>query len=315
MLPDLNAYKFTQLIAEVSEEDVDRTISVLRKQQSEWCSVDQAAQTGDNVTINFYAQVGEKVFDGKSMRVELNSDDMVSGFEEGLVGVSVGDKLPIELEFAADHFQTDVAGKKVVFDVEVLQVETLALPDLDVDFIRSNGIESGKVEMLRHVIRSNMETHLQKVIRMKNTLNILADILKRHPVEVPQCLLDEEITRLTCDPCEEVEEAESFKHDLDPAMFTELAHKRVARSLMISKLASANGIELDEEEVRARLEDLVEEYNQKEKIIEWFYDDEVRLAGVKADVLGEQVADWILETTQAKKVRTTYSEMMDFSGI
>ena len=309
--PDLSIYNFTQLFAEVTEEDVDHTLSVLRRQQADWCSVDQPASTGDKVTINCYAKVGERVFDGKEMRVEL-TDDMVTGFEKGLIGTAVGDQLPIEINFSSDHYQADVAGKAVVFDVEVVRIESLVLPELDADFIRSNGIESGKIDAMRSVIQRNMDMHLQKIIRLKNTLIIFSEILKDNPIDLPQSLLEEELKRLTCDPCEEVEGVESFKHDIDPAMFADLAYTRVARSLMVSKLAQIKEVLLDEDDVRARVEDLVAEYPQKEKIIDWFYGDEIRLAGIKSDVLSEQVADLILEEAQATKIKTTYAEMTKF---
>ncbi len=309
-LPDLKAFKFTQLVAEVSKEDVDRTLFAMRRQQAKWCSVDRSAQAGDSVIINYFAQVGEKVFKGKAMRIELNGDDMVTGFENGLTGVSAAKKLPLSLEFPEDHYQQEVAGKTVVFDVEVVRVEAMVLPELDTEFITSHGIENGEIETFRRVIQYNMNVHLQKNIRIKNTLVLMIEILKANPVDVPQFLLREEVTRLTCDPCQEVEGMDSFKNEMDPAMFTELAYNRVARSLIVSELASANGIELDTEEVNSRLESLVEEYSDKERIITWFYDDKVRMAGIESDVLGEQVADWILENTQAEKVTTTYSEMM-----
>ncbi|MES0326579.1 MAG: trigger factor [Gammaproteobacteria bacterium] len=312
-LPKLETYNFTQLVAQVAEEDVDRTLSVLRRQQAEWCSVDRPARAGDSVIINCYAKVGERVFDGKSMRVEL-TDDVVTGFEKALVGVVVGEKLPIEINFSADHYQADVAGKAVVFDVEVLQIEALVLPELDADFIRSSGIESGEIAAMRSVIRRNMDTHLQKTIRLKNTLTIFSEILKDNPIDSPQPLIEEELKRLTCDPCEEVEGVESFKHDIDPAMFTDLAYTRVARSLLVDELAKVKGVVLDEQEVRARVEDLVAEYPQKEKIIDWFYGNKVRLAGIKSDVLGEQVADLILKNTQPTIIQTSYAAMMNFGG-
>lgn len=313
-LPDLEKYNFTQLVAEVTDEEVEHTLSVLRRQQAKWCSVEQPAQAGDSVIINCYAKVGERIFDGKGMRVELVEDDMVEGFERGLVGVTAGEKLPIEINFSEDHYQTDVAGKTVMFDVEVLSVESLSIPELDEHFIKSSGIESGEKETMRAVVRQNMDDHLQKIIRLKNTLTIFKEILKDYPIDLPASLLEDELKRLTCDPCEEVEGVESFKHDIDPAMFTDLAHTRVARSLLVSEFAKAKGISLDENEVRARVEDLVEEYPQKEKIIEWFYGDETHLAGIRSDVLGEQVADFILSEAKAEKITTSYAEMMNFSG-
>ena len=97
-------------------------------------------------------------------------------------------------------------------------------------------------------------------------------------------------------------------------MFTDLAYTRVARSLLVSELANVKNISLDEEDVRARVNDLVAEYPQKEKIFDWFYGDEARLAGIKSDVLGGQVADLILKETKATKVKITYAEMMDFGA-
>ena len=312
-LPDLDKYNFTQLVAEVTDEEIENTLLVLRRQQAKWCSIERPAQAGDSVIVNCYAKIGERVFDGKEMRVELVEDDMVEGFEKALIGVTVGEKLPVEINFSEDHYQTDVAGKSVMFDVEVLGVESLIVPELDEHFIKSSGVESGDKEVMRSVVRKNMEGHLQKIIRLKNTLAIFNEILKDNPVSLPTSLLNEELKRLTCDPCEEVEGVESFKHDIDPSMFTDLAHTRVARSLLVSEFARVKGVFLDENEVRARVEDLVEEYPQKEKIIEWFYGDEVNLSGVQSDVLGEQVADLILSEVQAEKITTSYTEMMSFS--
>ena len=312
---NLESYNFTRLIAEVSDEDVNRTLLILRRQQADWSKLDSAAQLGDRVTINCYAKLGDRVFDSKGMRVEISDDDDANGFEQGLKGVSAGEKLPIEINFDNDHYQADIAGKTAVFNVEVIAVESLVLPELDADFIRSNGIESGEVEAMRNVIHRNMHSHLQKTIRLKNTLNLFADILNDHPVEVPKAMLDEELIRVTCDPCEEVEGVESFKHDIDPGMFVDLAYTRVARGLMAAELARQRNVELDEAEVRLRLEDLVAEYPQQEKIIEWFYDDAVRLAGIVSDVLGEQVANQILDEMKAEKITTSYVEMMDFKSV
>lgn len=312
-LPDLKPYKFTKLVAEVDAEDVSRSISVLRHQLADWSPVDQRSQSGDSVIINYFAQHGDRVFNGRAMRVELNGTEVLPGFESSLIGVSAGDKLSIDIDFPDDHYQADVAGKTVVFDIEVLQVEGVFLPELDIEFIKSQGIASGEVDDLRAAIHHNMERHLQKVVRMKNTLNVFGEILKTSPVYVPQALVDEEVTRLVCDPCEEVEGVESFKHEMDPANFTNLAYKRIARGLMASEIARQRDIELDTGEVRERLEDLVSEYSDKERIIEWFYDDRTRLASIESDVLCELVADWILDNMKVETVTTSYAAMMQLS--
>lgn len=311
---DMKSYKFVKLVATLSDDDVNRSISVLRQQQANWGLVERPSQTGDSVIINYFAKHGERVFDGKSMRVELDGYDVLPGFESGLTGVSAGEKLSLDVDFPEQHYQADVAGKTVVFEIEVLQVEALVLPELDTTFIKNHGVVSGKLEDFREVIHQNMDAHLQKIVRMKNTLTILGDILKENPVDVPQALIDEEVTRLTCDPCEEVEGVDSFKHDMDPANFTELARNRIARSLIATEIASANNIELDVEEVSLRLDDLVSEYADKERITAWFYEDKTRLASIEADVLAEQVTDFILENMEIEKVMTSYSAMMELTG-
>jgi len=70
-LPDLDKYNFTQLVAEVTDEEIENTLLVLRRQQAKWCSIERPAQAGDSVIVNCYAKIGERVFDGKEMRVEL----------------------------------------------------------------------------------------------------------------------------------------------------------------------------------------------------------------------------------------------------
>lgn len=314
-LPDLKSYKFTRLVAGVCAEDVDSTITVLRQQQSNWSAVERPAQTGDSVIINYFARHGERVFDGKSMRVELDGNDVIPGFESGMQGACAGEQLLLDIYFPEDHYQADIAGQTVKFSIEVVQVEANLLPELDTAFIKSQGIESGKLEDLKEVIHLNMDSHLQRVVRMKNTLTVFDEILETNPVDVPQALVDEEVKRLICDPCEEIEGVDSFKHDLDPANFTQLAYNRIARTLLATEIACAYSIELDTEEVRIRLEDLVSEYSDNNRVIEWFYEDRIRLASIESDVLGEQVVDWIFENSEVEDVTTSYRAMMMLTDI
>jgi len=314
-LPDLKTYEFSQLVASIQQQDIDRTLLSLQRQLQEWKIVDRASLPGDSVIINYQAQNMGKAFAGKAMRVELTdtANDSFQGFEKGLTGVAAGQKTTIDITFPEDNYPESVAGKTIVFDVEVLQVEAEILPEIDSEFAKSHSIADGSIESLRRTIGQNMDTHLQKVIRMKNTLNLFSEILTNHPVDsIPETLVNQEIQRQVCDPCEEVEGVESYQRAMDPADFTELAQNRVKRSLLIYELAREFKITPDSNEIRLRLEDLVEEYPEKERIIDWFYQDKLRLAGIESDVLGEQVADWIFENFKTRQVETTYAALMDF---
>src|SRR3990167_4419139 len=130
VLPDIEKVNVSltgieKLAVEVTEEDVGRVVEQLQKQYTKWTLVDRPAQWKDRLVINFSADYeGKPDTESKTQNfpLELGSQTMLPHFEEGLLGVKVGDEKTLKLTFPADFERAESAGKPVEFAVEVKQV-------------------------------------------------------------------------------------------------------------------------------------------------------------------------------------------------
>ncbi|MDO4746074.1 MAG: trigger factor [Bacillota bacterium] len=95
---------------------------------------------GDTVNIDYVGKKDGKKFDGGSAEgydLELGSDSFIDGFEDGLVGSKVGDKVKLELTFPEDYGEADLAGEDVSFAVTINSATRNVVPDYDLDFVQN----------------------------------------------------------------------------------------------------------------------------------------------------------------------------------
>ena len=101
-------------------------------------------ENGDIAVIDFEGFKDGVPFDGgkgEDFELEIGSNSFIPGFEEGMIGMSLGETKDLELTFPSEYHAADLAGKDVVFKVTVKEIETKVLPELDKDFFDDLGME------------------------------------------------------------------------------------------------------------------------------------------------------------------------------
>lgn len=84
--------------------------------------MNRAAQDGDTVNIDYVGKLDGVAFDGgtaSGQNLVLGSHSYIDGFEDGLVGVTPGETVDLNLTFPENYGAADLAGKAVVFTVTV----------------------------------------------------------------------------------------------------------------------------------------------------------------------------------------------------
>ena len=160
----MSKVSYTNFLCEITDEDLDNTVTNLQKRLSQWEPKDDISKSGDQVKINFIGKIEGEEFEGGTANdfvVELGSKSMIEGFEDGLIGLKKGDKKILELEFPSDYGKSELAGKPVNFETEVNEVLAPKLPDLDTEFFKSAGIEAENVESFKKEVRTKLEEDLE----------------------------------------------------------------------------------------------------------------------------------------------------------
>ena len=184
----------------VKEGDVAKIIEHLRKQRATFKEVSRGAKKGDRVEINFTGKLKNVVRDklcSKNFPLVLGEGNLIPGFEDKLIGVKKGDKTSFKIKFPKDYFDKEYALAEVDFDVEVLDIKEVILPEVDKAFAESFGRKSR--EDLEKSIDENLQKEIEQNYQNKLEQEVIEKILPNLEVEIPQVLIDNEIKRLVED--------------------------------------------------------------------------------------------------------------------
>lgn len=315
-LQDVNQLEVQRPLASVNDSDVDAMIEKLRSQHKKWHEVERAAQEHDRITITFSGSAdGENFTDGKveNYSVEIGSNQMISGFEDNLIGLAPGSNKIFTVSFPENYGNAKLAGKAAEFDVDAVKVEEPTLPEIDEAFIKAYGIEDGTLDAFRSDVRNTMERELEQALRGKLKNAVMDALYQTIQVTIPNSLVDEEVENLM-KPYKENAKKKKIKLEdlqLPRDIFEEQAKRRVALGLILGEVIQQNSIKLDDGKVRSVIEDMSKSYERPQDVIDWYYADEKRLNDVQQMVLEDQAVDWLLAQAKVTDQSMNFSDVMD----
>jgi trigger factor len=314
VLMPLETLEVKRFVSEVTDQDADAMVQRLREQRKTWQDVARPAAEGDRVVISFEGFLGEENFtDGKvdGFPLVLGAKQMIPGFEDKLVGAETGGKLDFELEFPADYPAEKLAGKTARFSVDVTKVEESVLPEVDAEFVKLFGVESGEVEAFRADIKTNMEREMRRALQTRTKTSVMDALHKSNTFTLPQALIKDELEDLV-KPYRE--EARNRKQPLDEAKLKErlqvLANRRVALALVLGKIIDAYNLAVDPGRVRATVNDLAMSYESPEEVVNWYYAERGRLREIENVVMEDQIVDLVLEKAKVTEEQIGFQDLM-----
>jgi trigger factor len=313
-LADLGKVKVSRPVADVTPEDVEKMISVLRDQQATFTVAEKAAEDGDQVNIDFVGTHKKEEFAGGSAEGQdlvLGSNSMIPGFEDGLIGVSAGDETVLKLKFPKDYHSEELKGKAVQFAVKVHSVSEKQMPEMDDDFFKLYGVEAGGEEKFREDIEANMERELRNAIRTKVKNRVMDQLFSLNKVDVPAALISNEITQLKQQMVQQFGGGQQIDLSMLPDdMFKEKAERRAALGVIVSEVVKVEELTPDADQVRARVDEIASTYEQPQEVVDYYYSKPELLSSVEAVVLEDQVTELVLSKAKVKEEAQPYDEVV-----
>ncbi len=182
----------------VTEEMIQSRIDADRRKQRTIDEVTgRALKNGDTAELDYAGTVDGVAFDGgtaEAQELVIGSHSFISGFEEQMVGMEIGEERDLNVTFPEDYASKDLAGKDAVFHVKLLGIKEEKLPELNDDFVQDIS-EFDTVEEYRENIRRDLEKKVTDQNRML-VLSAMADILaSENEVDIPEALLSGMVER------------------------------------------------------------------------------------------------------------------------
>ncbi|MTW20930.1 trigger factor [Allochromatium palmeri] len=298
-------------VSELADSDLDDMMQRLRKQHQTWEPVERAAQLGDQLSIDFVGTVDGEAFEGGTLndfKLELGSGRLIPGFEEGLIGATVGETRVLDLTFPDPYQAEHLAGKPVRFEVTLESITEPCLPEIDAEFVKNFGVEDGDVERFKADVRRNMERELKERLTARTKERVMDMLHEANPVELPKALIQSEMRTMA----EQMRQAlGGGQMQLPPEMFESGAKRRVALGLILGQVIRDNDIKADPARVLETVERMAASYEHPQQVVDYYYGDAERLSSIQGLVMEEQVVDLMLEQAQVEDEPMTFAQLTE----
>jgi trigger factor len=254
---------------EVTKEEVDAVMEQLRRQHGTWEPVERAADFDDLVTLDVESQVEGKPFinqQGVQYQIIKDQPAPAPGFAEQLAGMNGGEEKEFTLQLPDDFSRAELAGKEAKFKVKIAEIKQPRLPELNNEFARLVSPELKTLASLRKRVRENLRLRAEQKTKEDFEEKLVDAVVDLSQVEFPPVLVDMEVDRLIEQQARWLQAGgggmeeylsrvgkteEGLREELRPA-----ATKRVARSLVLGKVAEEEKIAVGDVEIEAELKNI-----------------------------------------------------------
>ena len=317
VIGDISSAQVTQYQTELSEQEVDNTLELLRKQRVVYQarSSELPAQTDDQVTIDFVGTLDGVEFSGgkaDDFKFVIGQGQMLPEFEAAAIALAVGQERVFPLTFPIDYHGKDVAGKTVEFKIVMKQVEYPILPEINDDFAASLGIAEGGVTQVRAEISKNLAREIArrtKGLLKKQAMDILSNACA---FDLPAFLVSQEEERLIEMARQDLEQRgvpNAKDAPIPEGMFTPQAKERVKLGLILNSLVKEHGLKASPEQIQSEIEDQAASYDDPQEVTRWYYSDPARLSDIESIVMESNVVKYVMEKATVIDKNVTFAEL------
>ncbi|MFZ9338770.1 MAG: trigger factor [Limnohabitans sp.] len=318
VIKDLSQVDVETLQAHVTDEAIDKTVEILRKQKRTFAqrAMDAAAATDDRVTVDFIGKIDGEPFDGgraEDYQFVVGEGQMLKEFEEAVVGMKVGESKTFPLSFPEDYQGRDVAGKTADFMVTLKKLEATHLPEVTNELAKSLGVADATVEALRADIRKNLEREVKYRLLGRNKQAALDALVAQAELDLPNSIVQSELDRMAQGAREELKQRgikDADKAPIPEEVFRPQAERRVRMGLVVSEVVRMHNLHATPDQIKAHVEELAASYEKPAEVIRWYYSDNRRMAEVEAIVIENNVTNYVLSLVKPKVKEVSFDELM-----
>ncbi len=266
-LKSFEKFKATNFTVKIEDKIIDEKLIEIANQNKQFEDKDEndKAISGDQVTFDYSATVDDKKFegsDGKGVQLELGKDLFLKGFDKQLTGVKKGDTKVLFATLPTNHPKKELANKKTKFECKILNVKKPKLNKIDDNFAKLMGAKD--LKDLKSLIEKQISSQYSQALNSITKKEILDQIEKNHEVDLPQNLVDQEVSIMTKNLKPEEKERHKFNNE-------KLAKSRIKLGLLLNEYGEKNDLKVSDDEVRNEIQKQIKGMPGQEKMVLDYY--------------------------------------------
>ena len=316
---DFGKISLVKLTAEIPDKDVEESMKRLAEQQTVFSVEDsRVAATGDQVVMNFIGKIDGEVFDGGSadgMELELGSGRFIPGFEEQLIGAKAGDKKEVNVTFPDDYQAESLKSKAAAFDVEITEVRTPAVVEINDEFATTMGADN--LDALKSMVRDQIVNEYTQVSRGRLKRELLDQLADEANFEVPPSMLEEEFESIW-KQLEEAKEKDQLDEDDKGKSDDELrgryraiAARRIRLGLLLSDIGRANNLTVSQDDLNRAMAEKAQRFpGQEAMVMKYYQENSEAMQELQAPIFEEKIIDYVLELATVTERAVSTEELL-----
>ena len=291
----------------VSGQEVDEEIDRVRRQNARKVDItDRPAQDKDITNIDFEGFVDDVPFEGgkgEGYSLTLGSGSFIPGFEDQIIGHSIGDEFDVNVTFPEDYHSEDLKGKAAVFKCKLNGIQEEQLPELDDEYV-SDISDFETVDEYKASIREKITERKEKQAKTKTENAAIEKLMETSKMDIPASMIENQ-QHAMLDEFKQQLAMQGMNFDMysqytginEELMLEQVkseAEKRVKSRLVLEAVVKAENIVASDEDLDKKLEEMASMYKMDvEKLKEIIGDKEKE--AIKNDIAVEKAADVLVE--------------------
>ena len=302
-LKTLDSIKFTDYEINVSENEIDKRINDISKNQNNFKDKDGISQEGDLIVFNYEATVDNKTFEGgqgKNTQIILGKDLFIKGFDKQLIGVKKNQTKEVVTSLPENYPKKELSNKKALFKCRILNIKKPIPVEINDEFAKNLGAKD--LEDLKNLVKKQIQAQYKMSLDSLSKENILNQLEKLHEVELPDNLVQQELAIIS---------QGLKKEDIDKnkTESEKIAKKRIKLGLILNELGEKNNLKVDEQEIKKEIQKQVQSMpGQEKQILDYYQKNPSAAASLRGSIYEEKIINLIKEKSKSTKKTVSTKE-------
>jgi trigger factor len=288
--------------AEATATDVEARITALRQRFGTLTGVERIAATGDFVSIDLSASIGEEEIDSaKGISYEIGTGNMIDGLDDALVGMAAQESKTFNAPLSGGEHE----GKDAEINVTVQSVKERVLPELDDDFAQLAS-EFDTLEELRTDIQSQAERAKKMEQGVQARDKVLEHLLENTEIPIPEALVEAEVTQ-------HLEGESRLEDDEHRAEVAENTRKAMRSQFLLDAIAEKEQVSVGQPELIEYLVMSAQQYGMEPNDFAKAVDEGGQIPAMVAEVARRKALAAVLEKASIVDTAGTKIDLNDLN--
>lgn len=290
-----------------ADSEIDERIEQAREKNARLVSIsDRPAEIDDNVTLDYEGTIDGVPFEGgasEDFGLTLGSNTFIEGFENQLVGASIGEELDVNVVFPDEYHAPELAGKPAVFKCLIKDIRRQERPELNDDFAQDVS-EFDTFNEYRDSVAAEIKEEKVEAAKREKDNQVMDQLITETKVEIPPVMIEQQMEQL----------AEDFKTRLESSGMPfniylqysgqtaeevlegtrEPATSQLTMRLALEAIALKEELTITDDELDVEIERISEMYKMKPEALRAAFG-EKGLKQLALDLKVQKAADLVLE--------------------